>query len=842
MSVVTYWPLFLLLLIPCLWWIHQKTLVDLSPRHLQLSGLLRSAIIALVAVALMEPMIYRSGSGVSVAYLLDISHSVLPAEIESAIQWIQQTNESGNPDHARYIPFGANATVFETLDQLKTVNVAENPRPDAIGESATNIEEAIENALQNFAPHHLKRLVLITDGNENVGHMTSMVSRLKEEGVRAYTMPLKARSDRDVWVESIMAPAETASDELFPLEVHVYSQINTSARVEPRDGDRKLGNREVQLVPGLNRVAFETSVKNESGPVTLEAEVSTPDDSFPGNNKFRMSIVVIGKPRVLYVEGHAESARYLQAALGMEGFAVTTLEPKAVPATAGELDAWDAVVMSDVARSSLNQRQMAAVAAYVRELGGGFILAGGENSYGGDGGYSDTDIERILPVTFDAKKPHRSVAMIVVLDKSGSMGGPNFDFAKEAAKAPLQFLANTDSFGVVAFDSTFFWAVPSQGAENRAQITQSISKLVPGGETDIYPALEAAYTQLSTDSSEVKHVILMSDGHTARDPFQMLVEKMVQARITVSSIALGTGADKVLLASIAQWGKGRAYYLTDASRVPQLFVDETELTTGTTLREGPFTPVVKKNVQTFKGIDFKTAPPLLGYVATRSKEKSEVLLESSRKDPVLARWQHGLGRTAAFTSDLKDRWAVNWLRWDGYSKFWSQLVRETMRPHDNSALDLRVVRDGDVARITIDAIEKDGKFRNKLESQLRVVGPDQSVSDVPLHQVGPGSYEAEFALTQKGSYVFRVIGENGGPSRTLAYSYPDEYHFYPPNTDLLRAISDETNGQFQPAAKDIFTTQGETTAFPTPLWPYFAVIALVLYIGDVYLRRVRLFE
>ncbi len=221
------------------------------------------------------------------------------------------------------------------------------------------------------------------------------------------------------------------------------------------------------------------------------------------------------------------------------------------------------------------------------------------------------------------------------------------------------------------------------------------------------------------------------------------VEKMAQARITVSTVALGAAADRDLLAKIAGWGKGRTYYVTDASHVPQVFTYEAELTTGSTLRESPFTPVVKKKAQVLKGIDFETAPDLLGYAVAKAKEKSEVLLESPREDPLLVRWQYGLGRTAAFTSDLKDRWAVNWLRWNGYSKFWSQLVRETVRPRDNSELNLSVVRDGDHARITADAIQKDGKFRNNGEFQLSVVQPDQSISNVPLHQVGPGSYEVQ---------------------------------------------------------------------------------------------------
>jgi hypothetical protein len=253
--------------------------------------------------------------------------------------------------------------------------------------------------------------------------------------------------------------------------------------------------------------------------------------------------------------------------------------------------------------------------------------------------------------------------------------------------------------------------------------------------------------------------------------------------------------------------------------------------------------VVKKSVDAFKGIDFNTAPPLLGYVATKPKETSEVLLESERKDPVLARWQYGLGKTVAFLSDLKDRWAVDWLKWNGYPKFWSQVVRETMRRRDNDEFDFRIVKEGNEARITIDAIQKDGQFRNKLEPQVRVIGPNEAVSDVAVNQVGPGEYAAKFPLSQKGSYLFRAVGaESGGPSRVLPYSYPDEYHFYPANTEALRSISNETNGRYQPRAEDIFDPQGENTALPAPLWPYLAVFALLLYIADVLLRRVRLFE
>ena len=317
---------------------------------------------------------------------------------------------------------------------------------------------------------------------------------------------------------------------------------------------------------------------------------------------------------------------------------------------------------------------------------------------------------------------------------------------------------------------------------------------------------------------------------------------MAADKITVSMIAVGTVADRELLANIAKWGKGRTYYLEDATKVPQVFSQETEM--AKSLKEDePFRPVVKKTVEAFKGLDLKEAPQLLGYVATKSKPTAEVLLETSAHDPLLARWQYGLGKAVAFTSDVKDRWAVQWLRWKGYSKFWSQLVRETMRRQEDASFDFRVAREGEDARISINAIQKDGRFRNRLQAQVRVIAPDQSVSVIDVPQIGPGTYETRVPLKQKGSYIFRAVGnETGSPARMLAYSYPDEYHFYPANLEKLRTIATETGGVFQPHGPEIFDSNGETTAIPFPLWRWLTAMALVLYIGDVLLRRLRLFE
>jgi Ca-activated chloride channel homolog len=829
----TYWPLLLLMMIPLVWWIQRKTLTDLSSPHLRLSGCVRSLLVIVLVLAMMQPVIEKSGKWLSVVYLLDVSQSAAPAAVQSAISWIERTSASGHADHTRYIPFATDAPVFETLEGLKK---------SQIDRAGTNLQRAVEKAVQSFAPHYLKHLVLITDGHETSGHFADKFPALKRNGIRVYSLPLDGRTNRDVRVETISAPADIATDELFPVDVEVYSQIQTTAEVRLTHGANLLGTRKVQLMAGLNRVTFETSIKNEDGPVSLEAEITTADDSFPDNNRFRSSIVVHGRPNILYVEGHPESSHYLRTALLKEGFTVTAVPANATPTTAAKLDIYDAVVLSDVARSDLNQAQMRALVTYVRDLGGGFVLAGGENNYG-EGGYSRTEIERVLPVTFDTKKERpKSVAMIVVLDKSGSMGGDKIDLAKEATRAPLDLLTSEDFFGVITFDYTHEWAVPLQGAAQRQQITDLISQIVAAGETNIYPALEAAYTELLKSTSEVKHVILLSDGRSVPAEYDALVKNMVDAKITVSTIAVGDGADQELLKNIADHGRGRTYYLENPAHVPQIFTKETQLVTGNTLREEPFKPVLKKEVQAFKGLNLGRAPQLLGYVATQSKPTSEVLMESARKEPILARWQYGLGKTAVFTSDLKDRWAAEWLKWPGYSKFWSQLVRETMRKRDDSVFDFRVVRDQDEATISAELIQKDGTFRNNLESRVRIVAPDDSVSDVPLNQTAPGWYRAKLKLNQKGPYLFRVIDDKGGPSRSLEYSYPDEYHFYPPDTEILRKLSSETNGIFRPEGREIFDTTNESTTLPTPLWPYLSAASLILFICDILLRRLRLFN
>jgi len=822
----------------------RSTAADLSLKHLRVSTIIRTAIVLLLVLALMQPIFYREGSAVSTVYLLDVSESISSSAMQDAIHWIRKTNEAGQPSDSRFIAFAANSIAFDTLDELTQVSVSSHGGGHSINQSQTDIAAALQDALHRFAPDHLKRLVLISDGNENSGDIAAELPHLKQDKVQVYTLPLTAKSGQDSWIETILAPPQVTADEQFPIEVHVFCPANSTGDVEIRVGDKVRAKRTVQLTKGFNRIAFETSIPSNAGTAVLEASATIPGDPRSENNVFRQPVVVSGRPRILYVEGHRPSAHYLQAALSAEGFTVDLADPQAVPTTVDRLDTYDEIILSDVDPKLLSLSQMHAMATYVRDLGGGFILAGGEHTYGA-GGYTGTPVEQLLPITFASNGRHPSVSMIVVLDRSSSMAEQQkIQLAKEATKAPIELLQSTDHFGVLVFDFNFKWYVnPATPVVDRESILQSISMIGVGGDTNIYPALREAGIQIAKSEDEIRHIILLSDGQTRPDDFQGLTTRIADAGITVSTVAVGADADRRLMANIAAWGKGKSYYAQDPENVPQIFIEDTMTTAGQTLHEEAFRPIVKKTVDIFKGINFSTAPLLQGYVSAKAKATSEVLLEAYRNKPLLARWQYGLGKSVAFLSDVKDRWAVDWISWKGYPKFWSQLVRETMRRRNDDDFDFTVRRDRDSAVLSVDAREKNGRFLNAAQTEVRIIDPAQQVSVVQIPQVGPGSYEVRVPLTQQGTYVFRASREGAsGTSRMLAYSYPDEFHFYLPDMVKLRTISAETGGIFQPKGPEIFDTDGESTMAATALWPWLAVFGLGLYFVDVLLRRLRLFE
>jgi hypothetical protein len=321
---------------------------------------------------------------------------------------------------------------------------------------------------------------------------------------------------------------------------------------------------------------------------------------------------------------------------------------------------------------------------------------------------------------------------------------------------------------------------------------------------------------------------------------------MSAAHITVSSVAVGPAADRELLHNIAVWGKGRDYAVQNARELPEVFVKEAKNAATPSFDEKDITPVVK--APAFLGaVDVAHAPHLKGITATVLKDAALEVLSTDEGDPLLAFWPAGLGRTAVFASDVKDRWAANWIRWRGYGPFFAAVVHAVQRQRP-TLLDLDAVP-GPVQQgvrrilVSVEARDINGGYRDLLRPTVRVSAGPSGSADVTLRQVAPGRYEATAVADGSRAVTFTVADPGGAAiSRVVVADAAAEYRFRPTDEALLKSLASATGGGWMPAAAALSVAPADRHSERRPLWPMLTTLALALWFVDLLLRRVRVFE
>jgi hypothetical protein len=475
-------------------------------------------------------------------------------------------------------------------------------------------------------------------------------------------------------------------------------------------------------------------------------------------------------------------------------------------------------------------------------------MIGGDKSFGA-GGYFKTPVEEALPVSLDVrrKKHYPGLALVLVIDKSGSMAGADaeskMDLAKEGAIVAVDFLADNDAVGVVAFDDAAKEVVPlAELAGKKEEVKALIGTIVAGGGTTIYPALRTAYDRLAGYDAPLKHVILLSDGQSNEGDYAGLVAACREQKITLSTVAVGADADLRLMQYLAGGGGGRFYVTADAGSLPRIFTKEAFLASRATVVEEPTPARPAQPAQATSGVDWSAAPLLSGYVGSSPKDTATTALVTHHDDPLYAVWQYGLGRSAAFTSDAKPKWAASWMGWEGYSTFWTQVFRDAVRRRSNERLRPVVRAEGGAGHVTVDAYTAGGGAANNLDLASRVIAPDGSAQDVTLRQTAPGRYEADFPAPLEGAYLVNVVspGEGGGNRVTGAVrGYSPEFEVRETDRDLLERVAAAGGGALAGDDVRLFADRGWASQ-PRDVWHWLALAALLLLPLDVGVRRVRL--
>lgn len=838
-------PLWLWLFVPLaahVLWMSRK-LAMLSRGRRIAATVTRLVVLALLVAGVAGVRLTRSADELTVFFLMDASDSVPQQQREYAKAYIEKalTDQDKRRDKAGVIVFGGDAaleigpTAQPEVEQLQSV----------VNSARTNISDALQLAMACFVGESQRRIVLLSDGNQNTGNAEDAARSAAASKIAIDVVPLAYENRNDVILEKAIVENRVSLEEPFDIKVIASARQATRGTLTVHQDGRLVGQFPVELAADRKNVFEIPTQVRDSGFHTFEVQLDAEGDALPENNRGYAFTYGEGEPRLLLVDGDSQPSQALPAVLVSEKIRVEVVPPDELPVSLRTLQNYDGVVFNNVSAGEISSDQMKMIERAVHDLGIGFMMLGGENSFGA-GGYNDTPIEEILPVEMELKneKILPQGALVPVIH---TVEIPEGQFwAEQVAIAALDVLSPRDLMGLLyySWQGGESWLFPLQEVGSKSHLRSMIKGMQPGDMPSFDKTLQMAYVALNASGASVKHIIIISDGDP-QTPNPALATQIKSAKISISTVCINphSSRDEDVMKELARLGGGNYYLVNSFNKLPQIFIKEATTVRKSLLIEELFVPAQKQHSPILEGIAGEL-PQLRGYVATGKKGLADTPLETHKGDPLLAHWRHGVGKTVAFTSDAKERWANAWLQWDRYAKYWSQAARWSLRSPFNPNYQLEMSIDGSKGRIVIDAVDEAGEFRNFLNVGGRVISPSNEAQDVTFRQTAAGRYEAEFEVTEAGSYMLGATAgteaEGGGDLITggTTLSYSPEFQSSSSNKNLLYRLADITGGRVLDAASNVFDHTLPSHSEPKALWPALLTAILFLFLFDIFLRRV----
>lgn len=812
-------PLWLLLIPVCTaaLWLVAKRWPSKSLKA-RLSHGLHQAVALLAVLALAGASMLSPAQSKAVWLVVDASDSMAGQDTVSLAQQALSSVEEGS---AGVIVFGERAMVETPLSEQTTFSGVQT----AVQPSASNLEEALQLAMALLPGDCAGGVAVISDGLVEPVNLDNL-----QGGVAVNTLQTKTEKQKDAQVTQVQMPSTAYQGQQLTMTVTVHSTAEGPARMLLLANGSTSAVQEAVLRRGENTFVFQTDAQH-SGVVTYEAQVALDGDENSRNDKMGAVIAVTGAPTVLLVEGKSGEGAELRKMLEASGMAVETVSAAALPSQAADYMAWHAFALVNVDADSLTDTQSAAMVAAVRELGRGAAVFGGDSSYA-LGNYRGSVLEGMLPVTIDVKNKLElpSTALVLAIDKSGSMtsgqyGVTRLEVAKEAACRAVEVLTEQDMAGVIAFDDTGKWALPLTKVTDVAAMQEQIGTIRPGGGTAFYSPLAMALDALQGVEAQHKHVIFLTDGQSGDQGYDQLAQEMSQQGITLTGVAVGSGADAQAVLRLSELGGGRAYLVGEFDNVPKIFTKETLLAAGAYVQNRNFTPRITDTSMT----NFPGFPQLTGYLATMEKPLATVSLISDREDPILAWWQYGAGRVACWTSDVQGAWSSAFLQWKDATAFFSGIVSHVL-PAWNQQGEMSL-EDGMLTY-------KAPQVTENVTVEARVLMPTGETASIPLEQVSANAYAAAWDYTEPGAYAVQIVADGataleGG----TVIPYAKEYDLRTADQGALNTLSQATGGKAVASPEGLLSFPQTSTRVHQPLMPGLVLLMLALLLADIAQRR-----
>ncbi|MBR3742737.1 MAG: VWA domain-containing protein [Clostridia bacterium] len=806
------------------WWLKKY---PAKKRKAKLSLILHTVIAVLCALAVCSFSV--SGfSGERAAFLLiDVSASA--SDEQDAILQAANDAVSAAPEGQKtgVIAFGKNAMVETPLGRKGPLNGIASP----VDPSGSDLTDALSLAGALLPSDAAGSVAVITDGQIGEAEAGALIER----GVPVSILVLEESAKADAQVSRVSVPSLAYEGQRVSVHVTVDSTVSGEATLLLFANRDLSVSRDVTLRKGENTFVF-SDIASSSGVIAYEAQILLSGDGVSANNRMGAYMAVQGTPRILIAEGKAGAGAELKKLLTAAGMACDVLSAQALPETSASLRTWHAIALCNVDADSLNDAQVSALRDAVRVSGRGLAVFGGDQSYA-LGAYRGSGLEEMLPVTMDVKSTLDipSLALILALDKSGSMtegrfGITRLEVAKEAAARAAEVLLPTDEIGVIAFDDAAQWVVPLQKAEDTAAIQNLIGTIRPGGGTAFYSPLTAAYEALKQSAAAKKHVIFLTDGEPGDQGFEGVIRAMAENGITLTTVAVGTGANENLLLSMAETGGGRAWAANEFDSVPKIFTKETMMLSGAYVQNRVFTPIV---TETGALTDFDGFPSLSGYLGTTEKPQASVALISDREEPILAWWQYGAGRVICWTSDLGGAWSEQFLLWDQAAAFFGGILSYAL-PGSQQAGSM-TVSDGLIRYTYADASESGAAEATVIlptgEKQTVLLSPaSPDTYEAPLPDAGPGVYAVTARYSENGETLASLDGGTVKP-------YSEEYDLRFSAGDALERLAVLSGGAMVDTPEALFSAVSQSARTRFDMTLPLTIAALILFVLDAAQRR-----
>ncbi|MBA4150701.1 MAG: VWA domain-containing protein [Verrucomicrobia bacterium] len=836
-------PYFLLLLPLALgWviWLAWKSDVQVSAWRRWVSFFLRIVIVIALVLAIAGLQWKKPLEGMNVTFLLDRSDSIPSSQQEAAREMVNRLSAGKKAeDTVSVLVFGTDSAI-----ELQTNFAVQMEKVHAVvGTERTDIASAIRLGTAAFPETGQRRLILISDGNENAGDAMNALLAAQPLGVRLDSVPMGVARKNDVSVQKISLPSNLKKGQTFDAKIFAQSDEAQQAIVRLYRNEQLLGEQAVELAAGKNLFTFPQTL-NDPGFYSYNVQIEAPGDMLPQNNKAVSFTSVRGNPRVLILSSEPQQDAQLASVLRESKLEVKLTDPKSFPDTLAEIQSYDAIFLSNVAAGDLGDDRMKLLESAVRDFGIGLVCIGGDQAFAA-GGYRGTALERLLPLDMElsSKKVLPSGSVAMVMHGMEFMNGN--EIARQCALGVLEALGPQDEMGIVLWDGNEQWLFPMTKVSNKKELAKKIAGMNQGDLPSFQGVMSMAHEGLKKSSGNIKHMIIFSDGDPGA-PSAESMKAIVGDRITVTTVLIAGHAGPETMIWIAEQGKGRFYDVRSPEQLPQIFLKEAAVILKSAIVEEPFKPQFAANSEILRGIGGKEYPLLRGYVSTTRKPRAEIPLLSEKGDPLLAHWNYGLGRAVAFTSDAKPRWATDWMAWEKYKQFWSQAAQWSLRKIENADFVTEVSVESGEGHIAVEAVDEQGNYRNFLDLQTVVVSPKGERQTIRLEQTGPGHYEARFPTKEVGAYLLNLMDLKNGELRGsqvlgASVNYSPEFAASEPNLNLLRRLAESSGGKILDLQVDNpFLLDRRKTFRPQDLWDKLLILGILLFPLDVGIRRILL--